>query len=106
MIGRRWHSIVLDVRSFKGADCDTDYCVVIEMFRESLAVGKQSAQRFDISAGEQPQDCSLDRAATVPEFIELTRLIYKERKKHTKILGAMKKVASPRLERKYIAFLT
>jgi len=94
------------VRSFKGADCDTDHCVVIEMFRESLAVGTQSVRKFHISAGDQPQDCSLDRAATGPEFIELTRLNYKQRKKHTKSHGTMKKVASPRSERKYIVFLT
>ena len=59
-----------------------------------------------ISADWQPQTYGLHRAATGPEFIELTRLNHKERKKHTKTHSAMKKVASPRLERKYIAFLT
>jgi hypothetical protein len=47
LIGRRWHSIVLDVRSFRGADCDTDCYLVIAKVRERLAVGKQAAQRFD-----------------------------------------------------------
>jgi len=47
LIDRRWHSNVLDVRKFRGADCDTDHCLVIAKVRERLAVGKQAAQRFD-----------------------------------------------------------
>jgi len=47
LIGRRWHSNVLDARSFRGADCDTDHSLVIAKVRERLAVGKQTAQRFD-----------------------------------------------------------
>ena len=46
LIDRRWHSSILDVRSFRGADCDTDYYLVIAKVRERLAVGKQAAQRF------------------------------------------------------------
>jgi len=44
---RRWHSSILDVRSFRGSDCDTDHYLVIAKVRERLAVGKQAAQRFD-----------------------------------------------------------
>jgi len=47
LIDSRWHSSVLDVRSFSGADCDTDHYLVIAKVRERLAVGKQAAQRFD-----------------------------------------------------------
>jgi len=47
MIDRRWHSSVLDVQSFRGADCDTDHYPVIAKVRERLAVSKQAAQRFD-----------------------------------------------------------
>ena len=62
LIDRRWHSSILDViiiifiqlqmgchpvRSFRGADCDTDYYLVIAKVRERLAVGKEAAQSFD-----------------------------------------------------------
>ena len=35
------------MRSFRGADCDTDHYLVIAKVRERLAVGKQVAQRFE-----------------------------------------------------------
>jgi len=47
LIDRRWQSSVLDVRSFRGAECDTDHYLVIGKFRARLAVGKQAAQRVD-----------------------------------------------------------
>ena len=37
----------MDVRSFRGAECDTDHYLVIPNVRKRLAVGKQAAQRFD-----------------------------------------------------------
>ena len=38
---------VLDVRSFRGADCDTYHYLVVANVKERLAVNKQAAQRFD-----------------------------------------------------------
>jgi dihydrodipicolinate reductase len=39
---RRRHSNVLDVRSFRGADCVTDHSLVLANSRERLAVNKQT----------------------------------------------------------------
>ena len=40
------HWIILDVRSFRKADCDTDHYLVVAKVRERLAVSKQAAQKF------------------------------------------------------------
>jgi hypothetical protein len=45
LINRRWHSSVLDVRYFMGADCDSDHYLVGVKVRETLAVSKQVAQK-------------------------------------------------------------
>jgi hypothetical protein len=47
LIDRRWQTNILDVRSFWGADCDTDHYLVVAKVRERLAVSKQAAQKFD-----------------------------------------------------------
>jgi len=47
LMDRRWHLSVLDVRSFRGADCDTYHYLVVANVKERLAVNKQAAQRFD-----------------------------------------------------------
>jgi hypothetical protein len=47
LIDRRWQSSILDVRSFRGADCDTHHYLVVAKVRERLAVRKQAAQKFD-----------------------------------------------------------
>ena len=41
------NSSILDVRNFRGADCDTDHYLVCTKVRERLAVTKQAARRFD-----------------------------------------------------------
>jgi hypothetical protein len=47
MIDRRFLSNVLDVQSFRGADCDTDHYLVIAKVKGKLAVNKPAAQEFD-----------------------------------------------------------
>jgi hypothetical protein len=47
LIDRRWHSTILDVRSFRGADFDTDHYLLVAKVRGRLAVSKQDAQTFD-----------------------------------------------------------
>jgi len=44
LIHRKCYSIMLYARSFRGADCDTDHCLVVAEVRERLAVSKQARQ--------------------------------------------------------------
>jgi hypothetical protein len=46
LVDRRRLSNILDVRSFRGADCNTDHYLVVAKVRERLAVNKQRSQRF------------------------------------------------------------
>jgi exonuclease III len=46
LIDRRRHSSVLDVRTFRAADCDTDHYLVVAKIRESIAVNKQGSHNF------------------------------------------------------------
>jgi hypothetical protein len=45
LIDRRRHSSIIDVRSFRAADCDTDHYLVVAKVREGLAVNKQTTHR-------------------------------------------------------------
>jgi len=47
LIDRRLHLSIIDIRSFRGVDCDTDHSLLVAEVRERLAVSKQAAQRFD-----------------------------------------------------------
>jgi hypothetical protein len=46
LVDRQRHSSVLDVRSYRAADCDTDHYLVVAKIRQRLAVNKQRSQRF------------------------------------------------------------
>jgi hypothetical protein len=48
LVDRRRHSNVLDVRSFRAGDCDSDHYLVVGKVMERLAVNKQGSQRFDM----------------------------------------------------------
>jgi hypothetical protein len=48
LIERRRHLSVLDVRTFRAADCDTDYYLVAEKVRERLAVSTLRSYRFNM----------------------------------------------------------
>ena len=47
LMDRRRQSSVLNIRSFRGADCDTDHYLVVVKVREILAVSKQAAHKLD-----------------------------------------------------------
>ena len=51
----KWHPLVASWSEdcvyyvcFRGADCDTDHCMVVVEVRERLAVSKQAEQKFDV----------------------------------------------------------
>jgi hypothetical protein len=46
LIDRRRHSSILDVRSFRASDCDTNNYLVVAKVRERLAVSKQTTHRL------------------------------------------------------------
>jgi hypothetical protein len=48
LIDRRRHSSLLDVRSFRGADCDSDHYLVVAKFRERLTVSKRMVKKMDV----------------------------------------------------------
>ena len=48
LIDRRWHLSILNVRSFQGADRDTDHYLVVVKVKERLAVSKQTEEKFDV----------------------------------------------------------
>jgi hypothetical protein len=46
LVDIRRHSNVLDIRSFRAADCDTNHCLVVAKVRKILAVNKRRSHRF------------------------------------------------------------
>ena len=47
LIDRRWDASILDVRSFRGADRDTDHCLVFAEVREILE--ENNRHKFDVA---------------------------------------------------------
>jgi endonuclease/exonuclease/phosphatase family metal-dependent hydrolase len=48
LIDKRRHSNTLDVRSFRGADCDTDHYLVLAKLRKRISVSKRGRLKFDL----------------------------------------------------------
>jgi hypothetical protein len=48
LIDRRRLSSLLDIRSFRGTDCDSDHYLVVAKARERLAVNKRRLHRFQM----------------------------------------------------------
>jgi hypothetical protein len=46
LVESRWHSSILNVRSFRAADFDTDHCLVVAKVWERLPLNKHRSQRF------------------------------------------------------------
>jgi hypothetical protein len=46
LISKRQHSNIFVVRSFRGADCDTDLHLVVAKDKQRLAVNKRAAKKF------------------------------------------------------------
>jgi hypothetical protein len=46
LVDRSRHSNVLDVQSYRAADCDTDHYLAVAKVRKRLAVNKQILHRF------------------------------------------------------------
>jgi hypothetical protein len=50
MIDKRQHPYIVDVQSFRGADCVTVHFLVAVKVRQRLSVSKQTAQKFDMES--------------------------------------------------------
>jgi hypothetical protein len=48
LVDWQWHSDVLDVRSYRAADCDSDDYLVVTKVGERSAVNKQRSHRFHV----------------------------------------------------------
>jgi hypothetical protein len=42
------HLNVIDVHPFRGADCDTDHCLVVAKLKERISISKRARQNFDL----------------------------------------------------------
>jgi hypothetical protein len=46
LVDRQRHLNVLDIQSFRAADCDSDHYLVVAKVRKRLAVNEQRSHRF------------------------------------------------------------
>jgi hypothetical protein len=46
LINKRQHSNILDVRSFRRADCDTDHYLVVAKLRKGISVSEQARKKI------------------------------------------------------------
>ena len=59
MIDGKWHLSILDVRSFRGADCDTDFYMGVGKVRGNLSVSKQAAKNFYVEKYHLSEELTL-----------------------------------------------
>jgi uncharacterized protein YeeX (DUF496 family) len=79
LIDRRRYSSILDVRSFRAADCDTDHCLVGAKFRKRLAVSKQTThsvhmERFKLKERKEVEGKEQYRVEISNRFAALENL--------------------------------
>jgi hypothetical protein len=78
LIDRRRHSSIPDVRSFRGADCDTDhYLVVAKLGREWQSVNKQlkfDMERFNLKELDETEGKEQYRVEISNKFAALENL--------------------------------
>jgi hypothetical protein len=43
---RRWHLSILDIRSFRGANFDTDHCLVVAKGREKVTLIQEDPEKY------------------------------------------------------------
>ena len=46
LVDKRRQSSIIDIRSLRGADCDTDHYLVVATIRERLSLKNEIKQRF------------------------------------------------------------
>jgi hypothetical protein len=79
LVDRQRHSNVLDVRSFRAADCDSDRYLVVAKVRGRLAVNKQKShgfhmERFNLKTLSQVQGKEQFRVEVLNRFAAMEDL--------------------------------
>jgi hypothetical protein len=79
MIDKRRHTNILDVRSFRGADCGSDHFLVVSRIRDRLAVSKSKqraplVKKFDVERLKVPGERERYQVEITNRFTELESL--------------------------------